>query len=513
MDDAFDLMLDVLTKADAPLPPEPTITMPQAEHSLPIQQSESEYTAKMAAVTDEIRKLGAPSPHSKTPHTSKPNVFDEKNNILNWDVRERFKNECSTKSLPLFSVLRPTTNTIEGYLSNVLFHERELIQEVIPDESIVQYRCNYGKVTYEGYTEMVRVKTTNRGRKKKPKKKKRRKVQGNGTDFNSQITCIVLSSLASPPDANGQIPMGAKVHKLKIFRTGKIQLPGVHQSTIDDAIASAQKLVPMMNFHLHAMETDPAKMTALINMNPVMKNYKFVVNIPSHHIIDLAMLRDIFIAERSISRPTEQLAQVSALEHQDELRIYSQRASGPRDMSHMANYVASSLPHPQIFIIRYTRLETKLSIKMNTPILGNVSKKTRINIFMRGRINILGAFHFDVTMQIYEYLHAIFDAQYCNIVVPEGTLNITPHNQLLMRAICTENIEQPTQAEVDSIVNEFINWRPEVVEFTDDEYNCILDMLGVLQLDPTTVTDTVMPPRDMIEYTTDDEIEAFINEC
>jgi hypothetical protein len=434
MDNVFDLMFDVLTTASEQ-------SNDNAHTSEPIIDTFTtpEYIAKMDAVTNEIRNINPPV---ITEVRSTSNAYDDTNNILNWDVREQFKNECSTRSLPLFGVLKPTTNTIEGYLSNVQFHERELIKDVVPDSSIVQYRCNYGKVTHEGYTELVKTRTTNRGRKKKPKRKKRRKVQGNGTDFNSQITCIVLSTLAPPPSPDGHIVVGAKVHKIKVFRTGKLQLPGVHQSTIDDAIACTKQIVHIMNRYLHAGETDPSKHTELINMNPVMKNYKFVVNLPSKHIIDLNTLREILILERSTRSSAIQLS-----------------------------------PHPVIFTIRYTRQETKLSIKMITPIPGNVLKKTRINIFMRGKVNILGAFHFHVTMQIYEYLHYLFDTHFRELIVPEGTLNATPYDQMIMSAICTENIEQLSRAEADAIVNEFINWRPVSIHFTDEEYDIVLRIL------------------------------------
>ncbi len=165
LDDAFDLMFSVLNDQSQSNAPE--------LHSNPevVLDSSPKYSAAIAAATDKIRNIKPPI-HRST--SSAPHVFDKRNDVLDWKVRHQFESEWWVSSLPFFSVLRPTTNTIEGYLSNVLFHERELIQEVMPDASIVQYHCNYGKITYEGYTEVTKVRTTNRGRKKKPKRKRRR---------------------------------------------------------------------------------------------------------------------------------------------------------------------------------------------------------------------------------------------------------------------------------------------------------------------------------------------------
>ncbi len=471
LDDAFDLMFSVLNDQSQSNAPE--------LHSNPevVLDSSPKYSAAIAAATDKIRNIKPPI-HRST--SSAPHVFDKRNDVLDWKVRHQFESEWWVSSLPFFSVLRPTTNTIEGYLSNVLFHERELIQEVMPDASIVQYHCNYGKITYEGYTEVTKVRTTNRGRKKKPKRKRRR-LQGNGTDFNSQITCVVLSTLAPPPDQNGRILMGSRIHKIKVFRTGKIQVPGVHQSIIDDAIICAQMVAQNMNFHLHAMETDPSKTTSLINMNPVMKNYKFAVNLPAFHIIDLNVLRDILMAGK-------------------ESRWPSGVGAG------MSSETARSL---EIFAVRYTREDTKLSINIITPIPNKPNKKTRINIFMRGRVNILGAFYFNITMQIYNFLHALFSACYCDLVVPEGEINAIPHDQMLMWATCTANIKPLSTEETERILGTFASMiaPPAPIVCTDEENAAINDLINEIAAGNDDIDGT-----DNSNTTGDPDIDAFINE-
>jgi hypothetical protein len=119
--------------------------------------------------------------------------FNEDTNILNDYVLNRFLNEVIYQETNIFTELTNSTNTLGGFISNVSFLEEELIKEVVPDQDIVLYRCNFGRHRYHDYLEKIIVKKTNRGRKKKEKKKKPRKKQGDGTDFNSQISLYVRS--------------------------------------------------------------------------------------------------------------------------------------------------------------------------------------------------------------------------------------------------------------------------------------------------------------------------------
>jgi hypothetical protein len=382
MDSAFDQILHIINGDES------------------ISETDAAVTdeAEMINLTEQIKQASVQT-ISITPQRELVEIveFDPNYNILVPKIRERFKHENVFMETDTFTVPIATTTTIEGYLSNVKFHEAELIHEVIPDENILIYRCNYGKAVHDGYVEPVKVKKTNRGRKKKEKKRGTRKKQGNGTEFNSQMTFVVRSSLAPAP-IDGKINSDVSVYKFKVFRTGQIQLPGVHQHMIDDVIECAKKVADVVNFHLHSVESNPARLTSLVNMNPVMTNYKFIVKMERGHIIDLHLLKDIMLRER-----------------------YNQRHS----------LECAGIDRPRIFVIGYTRQSTKLSLKFITPILKNPSKKTRINIFMRGKINILGALYVESTSQICEYLHGIFMDNYDRLIVPEGGLRaFEPQNHV-----------------------------------------------------------------------------------
>lgn len=289
-----------------------------------------------------------------------PDLADIENLVIE-ENRRIFRDEFIYKETNIFTAPQSTTNTMEGFLSNVAFHEQELIKILVPNEHIVMCRCNYGKVVHPNYVEPVKEKKSNRGRRKKEKRKKLRKKQGDGLDFNSQITFVVQCA-------------SAKVYKFKVFRTGKLQLPGVRQNAIDDVIECIGKLAQYLSGFLK-------EQIEVVCLNPVMKNYKLAVKLRRNHIIDMEKLKAILLQNRTLQ-----------------------------------------FGHPEIFMVKYTRQDTKLSIKFSTPIKKNEKKKTRINIFMRGKINILGAFDTKTTSKICEYLHYLFDKYYDELVVPEGVL-------------------------------------------------------------------------------------------
>lgn len=346
----------------------------------------------IAAAIADIAALQPPVVEVPEPQKVEIYAYDPTENVLDPNVRERFKTENIFDETDLFTRPMSTTNTMEGFMSNVSFHEKDFIDDLEPTEYVVVTRCNYGKSVYDRYDEPAALKKTNRGRKKRVKQKKPRKKQGAGTDFNSQISFISV-----PPRIADMyedvIPSSTKVYKFKIFRTGKLQLPGARQENIEDVVACAKKIAEMLNYHLHTFEQNPARLTNVININPVMKNYKFSLKLPRGYLIDLELLRELLAKD-----------------------WLAQLAMRPEE----------KLGAPTIFIVKYTMQETKLSITFDTPILGKPNKKTRINIFVRGKINILGAFKAEATTKIVSYLHDIFMANPALIaeeyIVPETTV-------------------------------------------------------------------------------------------
>lgn len=63
-----------------------------------------------------------------------------------------------------------------------------------------------------------------------------------------------------------------QVYKVKVFRNGQIQIPGVKPNNINDVLKCMDKLVALLNEILVVNNTDPSKRVYLIHLNPDMKN-------------------------------------------------------------------------------------------------------------------------------------------------------------------------------------------------------------------------------------------------
>lgn len=382
------------------------------------------------ALIELVRGIEVPEPTNPKIPTATISVkeFDPSANMLDPEVRAALALERIFEETDIFTEPMSTTNTMAGYLANVALHERELIGEVIPDDRIIEYSCNYGRVTYPGYIPPPR----SIGARKKKSNKKPRKKQGDGSSFNSQITCVVRSHTTPTPvfDADlgySIIPTDTPVYKIKVFRTGVVQLPGALTHLIGDVIDCVGNVVQALNFHLHTGEEDETKRIHAINTNPVMKNYKFAIKMPEDHILDVGLLK----------------------------RLLLTNARGPR---------LDNMDRPRVFDVNYTRQNTKLSVQFSTPIPRKAKKRTCVNVFMRGRINILGAFDVATTRKICEYLHELFAEYYEDLVVPEGGMNLTE-----WRLKYAQNIATPTDEEIDADIMA-LEYKVALPDFTHEEW-------------------------------------------
>lgn len=431
MDAIYDRMMDVMNESDSDSEDEDNV--------------DDDYDANIERAEEEIMGLEAPRVNVEPkPLTVEVEEFDREHNILEREKMEKFIKDVVVDESPIFTAPISTTITMEGTLANVRFHEAEFIHELLPSEDVVLIKCNFGKIIFENYREPVKVKKTNRGRKKKEKRHKHRKIQGDGTCFNSQIT-FVVRSLLDPIPESGIIPSDTRVYKFKVFRTGRIQLPGVRPQLIHDVVACTEKIVHLLNFHLHPGVEDITKLVHMVNINPVMKNYKFMARMAPNELIDLMVLKQLLLEEKQ-RQQRRRAAQVLGAEN--------------------ANVVDESPAHPNIYDVKYTREETKLSIKFHTPVAKNRKKKARVNIFMRGKFNILGAFDEEVTAQIYKYLEWLFTKQRDRLIVsvPVGTAELS----------WEENISHSeTPEEIARIVYDMWLGLPPLPELTDTEMNTI----------------------------------------
>lgn len=295
--------------------------------------------------------------------------FDPQYNLLDEGPRNAFKNiPIFDQSLVLFTEPVLTTSTVQGSMTNTVFLEEDLIGLLSVDTEILAVKSNFGKLFYDKYVKEEPPKKTNRGRKKKEKPKKVRNMRGTGDEMASQITFVIRSSLV-PVSDDGVVPGNAKVYKFKVFRTGNVQLPGVKPADIDDVITCAKIIANELNIVLHAGH-EPANHTTLVNLNPVMNNYKFAVKLGEGIVFLLPKLQAL-------------------------MTLYETNPA-----------FRSTLPPHPTFNFGKCKFD-KISVLFDTPIPDNPKKKARLNIFMQGKVNILGGLHQNVTEEICRYFHFI----------------------------------------------------------------------------------------------------------
>jgi hypothetical protein len=332
------------------------------------------YDREMKALEKQVAEVGREEDiKPKIPYVmpvARVPEFDERFDLSDMNNREEFTNEVIFgPELTLFSGLTPTTITVNGNFTNVAFNEEELINRLTTDEEILACKSNFGKMFYTEYEPPTKSKKTNRGRKKKEKKVKIRKSQGTGDEMNSQVTFIIKSTTVNTE--NGKVPSNAKVYKFKVFRTGKLQLPGVRPADINDVLDCAKILANELDLILHVND---ASRTMLANLNPVMKNYKFEVRLPPGHVFILPELKKIM-----------------------------QRM----EIDYRRDIASPQPPHPTFTFGKV--LYGYMAILFDTPIPTRSDKKVRVKLFMGGKVNILGGLHPDVSRRICEYLHYVIE--------------------------------------------------------------------------------------------------------
>lgn len=216
-------------------------------------------------------------------------------NLISLDKLEKYKSGNL-----LFSRMENSTCTVEGKFKNVNHNEEDLMPQLKCTGNIVLIDSNFGHLKLEGYEIPVKIRKSNRGRKKKEKVKKNRKYQGDGSGFNSQITFTILGIVIRPTpfitdkhskkaekmDHDGiSFEKFQKEYKIKVFRNGKITIPGVLLENLDDI----QKPLKELENYFTGLFLKPVIVEEMFS---VMRNYKFLV--PGKRI-DLKILNKYFI--------------------------------------------------------------------------------------------------------------------------------------------------------------------------------------------------------------------------
>lgn len=280
-----------------------------------------------------------------------------------------------------FADIKATTFGLSGAFSNILFDESNLIKYV---QARLRYpcilaNCNFGEASTAEFKSMVasgQISTVSMEKSARARAKKRaracrvggkpRKVQGNGTCFNSSILFWIYSEKYGV------------VYKIRLFRTGQFGLPGTKPHMTRDIYELCTKsFAPMIRDILQAAAdagsgaTSAAQlpMPELISLSSIMKNYKWCRYIDDGEMIDLRALYARMIADN----------------------------------------VAQKTPY-HVHYITHANGDAKLSVKFVTP-MGDDQKHVRVNIFLSGKINILGAYESETTKKICQYIVGLLESE------------------------------------------------------------------------------------------------------
>lgn len=299
---------------------------------------------------------------------------------INQDVKTTYERKISAMSSwvkeKLLTPLQPSTLTAQGIMSGVHFDERNLI-EILPNPTgaILMIGCNYGELFNPEYKPVVKTKVSGRGRKPKPKKESKRKTQGNGKYFSSQITFLIRH-----PELNTD-------YKIKLFRNGVFQVPGVHNPTMLDLVLP----VKILREYLTGVFTTEIQ---IMNFTAVMRNYKSKLLDDNLHVC-LERLEEIIVKEKSPANYKHTIDYMSSPlldRHRDAVRAMM-KFYNPLNIAEMTYN---------------TDRCSSLIIKFYRPSIADNGKKTTVKLLKKGKINFDGGNSQQEVDELYHWLEYIY---------------------------------------------------------------------------------------------------------
>jgi hypothetical protein len=299
------------------------------------------------------------------------------------------------KGEKIFTELRPSTLTAKGKMSSILFEEENIIDMLsIPDTGyILLIGCNYGVIHNKNpdYIEPEpKKRISNRGRKPKKKPKNKRKIQGSGKYFSSQITFNIYSTETE------------KIYKIKLFRNGGFQIPGVKRPDMTDLIKPIKIL---QNYLREEFMDDTISAKYFIS---VMRNY--ICRIINHDILvrlnELETLLKDKKDENTVNPMYLMLDGIGLKFNMCEIAIDCiKECVGEKDN-------AIGIAEIQNNCERYFGL----ILKFYRPVPWRMDKRTTIKILRSGKINIDGSNSIEEAYELYHWLEYMFIQHYDEIL-------------------------------------------------------------------------------------------------
>ena len=286
----------------------------------------------------------------------------------------------------IFTALKPSTLTAKGQFTDISFNEETLINKLtIPDGGyIIQIGCNFGEIANKNptYTQPpIKHRTSNRGRKPKPKPKSNRKLQGSGKYFSSQITFFIYC------------PLAKKIYKIKLFRNGGFQVPGVNKPNMQDLINPIKILKTYLRqefnnqtidskYFISVMRNYICRLTnsnLLIKLNileTILKEYKLNTDISVYMNILNELVSTNYMSRSYIETIIDYIGEKHTIQGMAEIQHNCERYFG-------------------------------LIIKFYRPVPWKMNKRTTIKVLRSGKINIDGGNSIEECFSLYYWLAAL----------------------------------------------------------------------------------------------------------
>lgn len=295
------------------------------------------------------------------------------------------ENFITSNEVKLFNELIPSTLTAQGMLTNVAFNEKDIIDDLPdPTGNIMLIGCNFGIKQRADFVKPEIVAKSGRGRKPKVKPESTRKRQGTGKFFSSQITFQIQHESTS------------SIYKIKLFRNGKSQIPGVKDPNMHDII---EPLRTMKEYIAANISPD----VEISHFCADMRNYKCrIVNEDTY--VDLDVLETVLSEEKHPKKIQSYLNYLLEM-MPEEFRADCKSHIGKTNIMNIAEI---SYNNDKCF---------NLSVKFYRPVLCNRQKKTTVNLLKKGKINFGGGNSELEVMDIYYWLEYLYLRNAAKILV------------------------------------------------------------------------------------------------
>jgi hypothetical protein len=297
------------------------------------------------------------------------------------------------------------TCTYEARLANIGRTHKELSGVLAPlvvtgRGAVKALNSNYVHVCQPGFERFLK-RPAPQGRQQAgggrlaPTNARQRKPQGDATCFNSALEVTIIPGAADAPPPAVQAVYAAnpgKYYAVKSFpSTGQTQVPGVVCPDYADGALVARLWAAFLTEA--GVGVDPAARVGIEGERPIMVNFKFHLLRSSERVI------------LNLPRIIRRLETLKAAASAGEGGGKEQGAGG------------GSPPLPfQIREIKHPQDGQNLSFKFVCPVQGGGGKKVRVNIFYRGKVNILGACDAESPRRIHDFLGALFTAHWTEFV-------------------------------------------------------------------------------------------------